>query len=192
MLLHFSCSDNEFGIHIATTTIIPDDEAPLLSCPYELVVTPRLSQRIIQSGQQANLGTGDGPALELNERQWVTSFITLHLAYATRSDPETRAPPPRYVLREISRSINCVHSAKFRLFYNSLELSHMPYVDLLPPLDSLFTPLLLNQAERAMIQGTNLDFAAEQRRDLWESEYHVAKRAVCQGSLSSCLDDFTW
>lgn len=89
-------TDEKFGYYVVTTTDIPtpnnDVERSLIACPFGLTVTQPLAKSFILSAQSGQTGRreeemqvkGDaeaeeGEALNLNERQWIASYLVLHL-----------------------------------------------------------------------------------------------------------------
>ncbi|TKA58291.1 hypothetical protein B0A53_00028 [Rhodotorula sp. CCFEE 5036] len=51
-----------------------------------------------------------------------------------------------------------------------LALTHAPYISALPSPSSIRTPLYFSPAERALLEGTNLDGATRDREQLWQNE----------------------
>lgn len=68
---------------------------------------------------------------------------------------------------------------------DSVDLPHATYVSSLPcPTTSpILTPLYWNSAEQHLINGTNLDYAANEMEKKWRAEYEQARESVCQGGL---------
>lgn len=61
---------------------------------------------------------------------------------------------------------------------NGAKLEHWPYVDMLPPPQSLTTPLHFTEDERHLLAGTNLFGAVNDREDEWKKELERVGRSV--------------
>jgi hypothetical protein len=87
--------DEEFGYHVVTTTDIHDNDTdePLIACPFRLTITQPSARSYIRSARSGETRNGDmnlvrneaevGRKSEqdegLNERQWIASYLVLHL-----------------------------------------------------------------------------------------------------------------
>ena len=78
-----------------------------------------------------------------------------------------------FLLSLCSRANGCAHGS-----YDTLI--HSPYLDTLPPLDLLRTPLHFSAEELDALKGTNLYGATIDRRRIWEAEW-----AQCLADVST-------
>jgi hypothetical protein len=85
----------EFGFHVIATRDIPlpvpppsntDQYDTLVTCPLDLAITPSSCRRYVRFSQNCPASMRK---VRLNERQWVVTYLTLHLI--GMEDPEVMA-----------------------------------------------------------------------------------------------------
>lgn len=89
-------TDEKFGYHVVAATDIPtpnnDVEQPLIACPFGLTITEPLAKSFVLSARSGQTSAREeemevkvvteadkGEASNLNERQWIASYLVLHL-----------------------------------------------------------------------------------------------------------------
>jgi hypothetical protein len=63
-------------------------------------------------------------------------------------------------------------------------LAHWPYIDALPPRESLTTPLFFSDEELRLLTGTNLFPAVAQRRQEWQAESEAVRSVIGEDGLT--------
>lgn len=142
-----------WGYHLITQQdVMPQESAPteVLACPYELCMTKELNEAIIRNVQSLTQSKTSSPPLEgrdfevLDERRKLAICLVLHMLFIV---DQSRLP-----------------------LGSSQYLSHLPYVRALPSSPPA-TPLYFTPEERALLAGTNLGFAADEKEAGWRTEW---------------------
>lgn len=70
-------------------------------------------------------------------------------------------------------------------------LQHWPYIASMPRAEDILTPLFMHEEELGLLIGTNLYFAALDRKREWKREWERCRAVVERGSMRAWLDLFT-
>lgn len=72
------------------------------------------------------------------------------------------------------------------------SFNHLPYLNTLPSVKVLRTPLHFNEPELELLRGTNLYGATLDRRNEWEAEWAQARQCITAFRHDWHDDEFTW
>ncbi|KAG0658346.1 hypothetical protein C6P46_005802 [Rhodotorula mucilaginosa] len=112
----------------------------VVCCPFSLAITPTQVRRALPL--EFFPQPDDLSHDDDDDRRLMVLYLVLHLL-------------PTILLDQISPE---------------LALTHAPYISALPSPSSIRTPLYFSPAERALLEGTNLDGATRDREQLWQNE----------------------
>ncbi|KAI9638021.1 uncharacterized protein MKK02DRAFT_36002 [Dioszegia hungarica] len=140
-----------------------DKDERLISCPFNLAVTPELAGEAIcaieslKEDELVWLAGTSRAGEKWNDRMRIGAYIGLHWV---RTDEEGEESLPS-------------------------SLRHWPYINSLPPAPDLTTPLYFTEPELDLLRGTNLHGAVMDRKAEWKEEW-AAMNAVLK------KDGLTW
>ena len=160
------------GFDVVAHREIPTD-VKVVSCPFTLAITPEVARRAL-----AAIFRVDESSPTLNgwsERQLICSYMVMHNTLDGHRCESYCLPA-------------CV---LLTLCSAPRELSHRPYVDILPSVEKLRTSLHFTPQELELFRGTNLYGATIDRQKAWEEEWEMCRSRIAV-SNSYLAHRFTW
>lgn len=161
---------------------IPED-SKIISCPFSVAITPARAKRSLgllfgsRSTTTADLLNG------MSERQLLCLYIITH--WILREDGSLNDLEYRYASSRAIRlpSLNATSVSK--------SFNHLPYLNTLPSVSALRTPIHFNRQELELLRGTNLYGATLDRKEEWKIEWTEARQCIAD-FRRDWHDKFTW
>ncbi|KAF8806342.1 SET domain protein, partial [Phlegmacium glaucopus] len=152
-----SFTGDAFGSRVIASDHLPKD-LTIVSCPFGLAITQAAAQRAVLE----TLGISASENIQWSERQWISTYISLHWILASEDDKAGKK-----------------------------SLVHAIYLDTLPTWEKLRTPLHFTPSELDIYKGTNLYGAALDRDRLWRIEWTACQTFVGRAN-ANWANLFTW
>lgn len=157
---NISFTPNAFGSRVIASDDLPK-ELTIVSCPFNLAITQPVAQRAVLETLQ--IPTSEN--IQWSERQWISTYISLHWILASEDSIDNRA--------------------------GKKLLVHEIYLDTLPTSEQLRTPLHFTASELDIFKGTNLYGATLDRDRLWRIEW-TACQSLIRRANANWASLFTW